>query len=197
MSSIRFKNLVRAESHRAPYHVIAIRGQCAYMARYLLRAGFRVILLDLPGVSIPYLRHISAKPDIDSMRRRICLAWPIYRVKSVDGQPESRVQQRTDVDIAFMHAMLGQSTRSYRASITLDLGYQTRVTGPLQSDDQHEETWKKDIRLRILYRRDRRARFHVGLSRLLRRRRSRRDQVGRYLCSVSFESVGFGVHGRS
>jgi len=44
-----------AEAHRAPYHVIAIRGQCAYMARYLLETGFRVMLLDLPGVSITSL----------------------------------------------------------------------------------------------------------------------------------------------
>jgi hypothetical protein len=119
-----------AEAHRASYHAIASRGQCAYMAQCLLEAGFRIILLDLPGVSINSLLHTSEKTEVDSMRRRICVAWPIYRVKSVDGQPESHVYQRTDVDIAFTHAMLGQSTRSYRASITLDLGYQTRVTGP-------------------------------------------------------------------
>jgi hypothetical protein len=37
---------------------------------------------------------------------------------------------RTDVNIAFTHAMLGQSTRPYRASIALDLGHQSRLTGP-------------------------------------------------------------------
>jgi hypothetical protein len=61
------------------------------MAQCLLEAGFRIILLDLPGVSITSLLHTSEKTEVDSMRRRICLAWPIYRVKTVDGQPESRM----------------------------------------------------------------------------------------------------------
>lgn len=75
----------QVEAHRALYHAIAIRGQCAYMARYLLEAGFRVILLDLPGVSINSLLYTSEKTEVDSMRRRICVAWPIYRVNSADG----------------------------------------------------------------------------------------------------------------
>jgi hypothetical protein len=75
-----------AEPHRGKdvHHIFALRGQCAYMARYLLEAGFRVVLLDLPGVSIPYLLHKSEKIEVESMCRRFYAAWPIYRVISAD-----------------------------------------------------------------------------------------------------------------